>query len=109
MLSVPNEGLSHHVEDVSGLSRALTSGFKEVGQLTRVNVPGAMSFGLNPEIEPQQGRGKFDVLVSSRRGTSTDTTGPNCSPDIFFSRPIGFFHATKRDEGFSCLDDNHRC
>lgn len=58
-----------------------------------------MSFGLNPEIEPQQGRGKLDVLVSSRWGTPTDTTGPNCSPDIFFSRLIGFFRAT--DVGFS--------
>lgn len=67
-----------------------------------------MSFGLNPEIEPQQGHGKLDVLVSSRRGTSTDTTGPNCSPDTFFSCLIGFFHATKWDAGFSSLDDNHR-
>lgn len=68
-----------------------------------------MSFGLNPEIEPQQGRGKLDVLVSGRRGTSTGTTGPNCSPDIFFSRLIGFFRATKPDVGFSSLDDKRRC
>lgn len=65
-----------------------------------------MSFGLNPEIEPQQGCGKLDVLVRSRRGTSTDTAGPNCY--IFFSRLIGFFHATKRDVSFSSLGDNHR-
>lgn len=68
-----------------------------------------MSFSLNPEIEPQQGRGKLDVLVSSRRGTSTDTTGPNCSPVIFFSPLIWFFRATKRDLGFWSLGDNHRC
>lgn len=55
--------------------------FEAIGQLTRVNVT---RFSLNPENEPQQGGGKWDVLIKSHQGTSQDTTGTNCLLDVFF-------------------------